>query len=66
MTTVKVLEMVAESHVSFDDAIKNGVTDAAKRINGITGVEVYNMTADVDQGKIVDYKVDLKVAYVEK
>ncbi len=66
MTTVKVLEMVAESHVGFEDAIKNAVADAAKRIDGITGVEIYNMTADVDHGKIVDYKVDLKVAYVEK
>ncbi|MGE5654084.1 MAG: dodecin family protein [Bacillota bacterium] len=66
MTTVKVLEMVAESHVGFEDAIKNAVADAAKRVNGVTGIEVYNMTADVDNGKIVDYKVNLKVAFVEK
>ncbi len=66
MTVVKVLELVGESHVGFEDAIQNAVADASKRVQGITGVEIYNMTADVDQGKIVDYKVDLKVAYVEK
>ncbi|MGI6357297.1 MAG: dodecin family protein [Bacillota bacterium] len=65
-TVVKVLELVGESKSSFEDAIENAVTEAAQSVNNITGVEVYNFTGSVANGKIVDYKANVKIAYVEK
>ncbi len=65
-TVVKVLELVGESKSSFDDAIENAVTEAARSVDNITGVEVYNFTGSVHQGKIVDYKANVKIAYVEQ
>ncbi|MGI6343897.1 MAG: dodecin family protein [Bacillota bacterium] len=63
-TVVKVLELVGESKKSFADAVENAVSEAAKHFPNITGVEVYNFTGDVDNGKIVDFKANVKVAYV--
>ncbi len=64
MTTVaKVIELVGESAVSWDDAVEKAVREASKTIDGITGVELVNCTAGLDNGKIKEYKVNLKVAF---
>lgn len=64
MTTVaKVIELVGESGVSWDDAMRNAVKEAAKTLDNITGVEVVNFTAALDGGEVVEYKVNLKLAF---
>jgi dodecin len=63
MSVVKVIELVGESSNGWEDAVKNAVFDASKTVDNITGVEVYNMTANVDNGKISEYKVNVKVAF---
>lgn len=60
---VKVVELVGESQTSWQDAIEAAVAQASKTVHGITGVEVLNMTANVDNGKIVEYKADVQVAF---
>ncbi len=62
-TTVKIVELVGESDKSWEDAVKNAVREASKTIHGISGVEVLNMTADVKDGDIYDYKVDVQIAF---
>ncbi|HPU00301.1 MAG: dodecin domain-containing protein [Firmicutes bacterium] len=62
-TVAKVIELVGESPISWDDAVKNAVREASKTIDGITGVEVVNCTASLDNGEIVEYKVNLKLAF---
>jgi len=63
MTVVKVLELVGESKRDFTDAVQNAVAEAAKTVDHITGVEVYNLTANVENGRIVEYKANVKVAF---
>lgn len=64
MTTVaKVIELVGESGVSWEDAVHNAVEEAGKTIEGITGVEVLNLTASMNDGAIEEYKVNLKLAF---
>lgn len=64
MTTVaKVIELVGESNVSWDDAVRNAVKEASKSVDNLTGVEVVNFTANVDNSEIVEYKVNLKLAF---
>lgn len=60
---VKIIELVGESKSSWEDAVQNAVFDASKSVNGITGVEIYNLTANIDGGKIVEYKANVKVAF---
>ncbi len=62
-TVAKVIELVGESGVSWDDAVQNAVKEASKTLDGITGVEVVNCTASLDNGEIKEYKVNLKLAF---
>ncbi|MFZ5899202.1 MAG: dodecin family protein [Bacillota bacterium] len=62
---VKVAELIGESNESWTDAVQNAVAEASKKLGNITGVEVVNFTADVKDGKVIDYKANMKVAYVE-
>lgn len=63
MGVVKVVELVGESQQSWDDAARNAVAEAARTIQGITGVEVLNWTANVNAGNVVEYKANVKVAF---
>lgn len=64
MTTLaKVIELVGESTVSWDDAMRNAIKEASKTLDNLTGVEVVNFTAALDGGEVVEYKVNLKLAF---
>ncbi len=63
---VKVVELVGESPDSWKDAVQAAVKEAASSINNITGVEVYNLTANVENGRLVEYKANVKIAYAER
>ena len=59
----KVIELVASSETSFEDAVREGLAEAARTLRGISGVEVKNWTADVENNQITRYKVTLHVAF---
>jgi len=61
---VKVLELVGESPRSWQDAVESAVQEAARTVDHISGVEVYNLTGNVAGGQIVEYKANVKVAFV--
>lgn len=64
MTTVaKVIELVGESEIGWEDAVHNAIEEASKTIDGITGVEVVNLTANLEDGEIEEYRVNLKLAF---
>jgi len=62
---VKVIELIGESGESWNDAVKRAVREASTTIPNITGVEVYNLTAGVSDGRLVEYKANVKVAYTD-
>jgi len=64
VTVVKVLELVGESQNSWQEAVQNAVLEASRTVENITGVEIYNLTANVDGGNITEYKANVKVAFV--
>ena len=59
----KVIELVGESTSSWQDAMEDAVREANKTVDNITGVEVTNWTASVANGKVNEYKVDVKIAF---
>ncbi len=63
MTVVKVVELLGESTTSWEDAVNQAVRAASQTLRNITGVEVMNMTASVDNGKVSKYKADVHVAF---
>jgi len=63
MAVVKVIELVGQSAVSWEDAAKNAVAEAAKTIQGITGVDVVGQTAVVKDGAITEFRANVKIAF---
>jgi flavin-binding protein dodecin len=59
----KVTELIGHSEESWQDAAQVAVEEAAKTIRGITGLEVRHFTAKVQNGKIVEYRADVEIAY---
>ena len=63
MSIAKVIEIVANSSKSFDDAVQQGLAEAAHSLRGISGFEIVNWTADVENNQIARYKVTMHVAF---
>lgn len=60
---VKVVELVGSSPHNWTDAVDSAVEEAARKTHHICGVEVTNLTAQVKDGRIVEYRANLKLAY---
>lgn len=60
---VKIAELVGESSNSWDDAVTTAIGEASQKLGNITGVEVVNFTAHVENGRVIGYKANMKVAY---
>ena len=67
MSIVKVIEVIATSEKSFDDAVQQAVNEASKSVKNISSVYVKDMNANVTNNKIVSYGVNAKISFdVEK
>jgi flavin-binding protein dodecin len=63
-SVAKVIEITAESTESFEDAIQLGIAKATESVHGIRGAWVESQQVKVEDGKVVAYRVDLKVTFV--
>lgn len=63
MAIVKVIEVIAGSEKSFDDAVNNALQDASKSVNNIKSIYVKEMNAKVENNKIISYGVNAKVSF---
>jgi flavin-binding protein dodecin len=64
MTVAKVVEINASSKKSFEDAIRVGISRASKTLEGIKGAWVNEQKVIVENGKIAEYRVNLKVTFI--
>lgn len=64
MSVARVSEIIAMSNESFDDALIQGVARAHKTLKNVKSVWIHDQSVDVEKGKIVGYKVSLKVTFV--
>jgi hypothetical protein len=64
MSVAKVTEITASSEVSFDDAVKVGISRASKTLKNIRGAWINEMTVEVKDGNVVGYRVNMKVTFV--
>ena len=64
MAVARVTEIVASSTKSWQDAADQGFKRASKTLRGITGIKVLEATAAANQGKIIEYRVRMKVTFV--
>lgn len=65
MSIARVTEISASSNSSFEDAIEKGMTRAAKTLKNLKGGWVKEQKVSCDEnGKISEYRVDLKVTFI--
>jgi flavin-binding protein dodecin len=63
MAVMKVLEIMANSEKSWEDAVKNAVKTAAKSVKNIKSVYVKDQTANIEGDSITDYRVIVKITF---
>ena len=66
MSVAKVIEIIASSEKSFDDAVEEGIKEATKTLDNVTGAWVSEQKVTVKDGKISEYRVILRVTFVLK
>lgn len=64
MPVVKVIELLAQSNKGWEDATQMAVREAAQSIQNIKSVYVKDFQAIVEDNRIVEYRVNLKVSFV--
>jgi len=66
MSVARVTEIIASSKKSFEDAIKLGIDRATKTLQNVQGAWIGDQKVTIEKGKIVEYRVLLKVTFVLK
>lgn len=60
---VKVLELMANSSKSWEDAAQQAVTEAAKTLKNIRSLYIQDHSAVVKNNKIVEYRITAKLCF---
>jgi flavin-binding protein dodecin len=63
MAVLKVIELLASSEKSWEDATLNAVKMAAKTVKEIRSVYVQDMSAVVKKDKIIEFRVNAKITF---
>ncbi len=66
MSIMKVIEILAESEVSWEDAAQKAITEAGETIDQIHHVYIEHFQGIVENNKIVKYRVNAKISFVVK
>ncbi len=61
---LKVIEVIAESEKSWEDAAANAVSRAGSTLTGIKSIYVKDMQAKVEDNKIVMYRINAKISFM--
>lgn len=63
MSVLKVIEILGNSTVSFEDAVENVIKEASKTVKNIKSVYVQDMNVSVNDNKIAQYRINAKVTF---
>jgi flavin-binding protein dodecin len=60
---VKVIELLSQSPKSWEDATQGAVEEASKTLRNVRSVYIKEFTAEVDDGKVTNYRINAKVTF---
>mgnify|MGYP001092066482 CR=1 FL=1 len=63
MAVLKVIEIMASSEKSWEDATATAVKMAAKTVKEIKSVYIQDMSAVVNKNKITEFRVNCKITF---
>jgi len=61
---VKVIEVLAQSNKSWEDAANNAIKEVSKSVKDIKSINIVNTSAKVEKNKIVKYRITAQVSFV--
>jgi len=64
MSVAKVSEIISSSPTSFEDAVQKGIARANKTLKNVRGAWISEQKVDVENGKIKEYRVAMRVTFV--
>lgn len=59
----KVIEVLASSEKSFEDAMQNALTEASKSVKGIRSIYIKDQSCRVRDNKISEYRITAKISF---
>ncbi|HLF53304.1 dodecin family protein [Flavobacterium sp.] len=63
MSVLKVIEVLSNSEISWEDATRKAVAKASKTLNNIKSAYVKDHSAEVVDGKVTEFRVTLKLTF---
>ncbi|MGB5263683.1 MAG: dodecin family protein [Lutimonas sp.] len=66
MSVLKVIEIMANSTESWEDATRNAIKHASKSVKGIKSAFVQSQSAVVDDNMITLFRVNVKITFEVK
>ncbi|MFC7227323.1 dodecin family protein [Salinirubellus salinus] len=63
MTAVKIIKVLGTSTDSWEDAAREAIAQASESVEDISGIEVEDWTAKVEDGRITEYKATVEIAF---
>ncbi len=66
MSVLKVIEIMADSEKSWEDATKNAIAHASKTVKHIKSAFVQSQSVVVDDGEVSKYRVNVKITFEVK
>jgi flavin-binding protein dodecin len=64
MSIARITEISSTSTKSFEDAIQSAVSRATKTLRNVRGAWVKEQQIKIEEGKIVEYQVNLMITFV--
>lgn len=61
---LKVIEVLAESERSWEDAAQQAVTRAGESLHGIKSIYIKDLEAKVEGDKIVKYRINANISFL--
>ncbi|MBU1110264.1 dodecin family protein [Patescibacteria group bacterium] len=61
---IKIVELVGTSTENFGEAVENAVQRASGTVRNVSGVDILKFSAKVEDGKISEYRANVKIAFV--
>jgi flavin-binding protein dodecin len=66
MAVARVTEITSSSSKSFEEASRLGIERADKTLDNLKGAWVQEQTMKIEGGKIIEFRVNMKVTFVLK
>lgn len=63
VSTYKIIEVVATSEISWEDAAKNAVATAGKSLRDLRIAEVTKLDMKIENGKVAAYRARLSLSF---